>query len=158
MTENDNLPNPHTENETDSQQVFPRSIAVQMARFGPLPPADEFESYEMTTPGAGDRIISMAEEEQKHRQKMELKAFELQKENANRDHELRSQLAKDEVSLESQRIIIGFFIVFLCLIAGVIFGIMGMTAGVISAIVSPVTVVVIYVLCRKTLQSKNTSK
>jgi uncharacterized membrane protein len=38
---------------------------------GPLPPAREFGRYDEVLPGAGDRILSMAENEQAHRHEME---------------------------------------------------------------------------------------
>lgn len=38
---------------------------------GPLPPPEILESYEKTLPGAADRIFTMAEKEQEHRQKIE---------------------------------------------------------------------------------------
>lgn len=34
---------------------------------GPLPPASEFERYEQVCPGAADRILAMAENEEAHR-------------------------------------------------------------------------------------------
>ena len=38
---------------------------------GPLPDPATFEAYDHTTPGAGERILAMAEKEQAHRHKME---------------------------------------------------------------------------------------
>ncbi|MHB8129171.1 MAG: DUF2335 domain-containing protein [Mobilitalea sp.] len=38
---------------------------------GPLPPASEFERYERVCPGAADRILSMAENEEAHRHRTE---------------------------------------------------------------------------------------
>ena len=34
---------------------------------GPLPPPEQLQQYEVVVPGAGDRILRMAEEEQRHR-------------------------------------------------------------------------------------------
>ena len=45
---------------------------VHAAMFqGPLPPAAEFARYDEVTPGAGERILSMAEAEQRHRHELE---------------------------------------------------------------------------------------
>ena len=43
---------------------------------GPLPQADEFAKYENAVPGAGDRILAMAEREQAHRHEKENKAMD----------------------------------------------------------------------------------
>ena len=39
--------------------------------FGPLPPSQEFSSYEQALPGAAHRILAMAEQEAEHRRKNE---------------------------------------------------------------------------------------
>lgn len=46
-------------------------VAVSMEHSGPLPDAVTYARYEATTPGAGERILAMAEREQAHRHKME---------------------------------------------------------------------------------------
>ena len=38
---------------------------------GPLPPPHFFEAYEQTLPGAADRILRMAEGEQRHRHRQQ---------------------------------------------------------------------------------------
>ena len=38
---------------------------------GPLPPSNEFSSYEKALPGAAERILSMAEKEAEHRRENE---------------------------------------------------------------------------------------
>lgn len=43
---------------------------------GPLPDPATFASYEQTTRGAGERILTMAEKEQKHRHEMERRMTE----------------------------------------------------------------------------------
>lgn len=47
------------------------SFALLAQHQGPLPPAAEFALYEKTMPGAADRILTMAEAEQKHRHAMQ---------------------------------------------------------------------------------------
>jgi len=42
---------------------------------GPLPSAEELASYDVTVPGAAERIISMAENQAKHRQGLEAYAI-----------------------------------------------------------------------------------
>lgn len=42
-------------------------MQVVQAHFGPIPPATEFDGYEKTLPGAANRILSMAELEQRNR-------------------------------------------------------------------------------------------
>lgn len=54
---------------SDEKQIVLKSIAMQYS--GPLPMSSEFEKYEMVTPGAGDRIIGMAERQSQHRQDIE---------------------------------------------------------------------------------------
>lgn len=44
---------------------------VSMQYSGPLPMALEFGKYEEITPGAGDRILGMAERQSQHRQELE---------------------------------------------------------------------------------------
>lgn len=51
--------------EEKSKEVVSQAIVSKMQiHQGPLPPASEFEKYEKTCPGAADRILKMAEEEQ----------------------------------------------------------------------------------------------
>lgn len=43
---------------------------------GPIPCAEELEKYEKVLPGAADRILSMAEKQSDHRQKLESKVVD----------------------------------------------------------------------------------
>ena len=45
--------------------------SMQVVYSGPIPPASDLEKYEDVLPGAADRILSMAEKQSQHRQKME---------------------------------------------------------------------------------------
>ena len=60
------------------------------AFFGPLPPPDVLERYEQLAPGFAERILAMAENEQKHRHQRETEA--LQQEIAN--HQARNKEVK----------------------------------------------------------------
>ncbi len=61
--------------------------ALMAAYSGPIPPATEFKEYEKTLPGAADRILKMAENENAHRHKEESclrdAAFKLDNKEAN---------------------------------------------------------------------------
>lgn len=48
-------------------------VEAKYAFSGPIPPPEAMERYERVVPGAADRIISMAETEQKHRHAYEEK-------------------------------------------------------------------------------------
>ncbi|MDO0950179.1 DUF2335 domain-containing protein [Mammaliicoccus sciuri] len=49
----------------EERQIIMRKLSI--TKSGPLPDADEFDRYEKALPGAGDRILQMAEKEQEHR-------------------------------------------------------------------------------------------
>lgn len=51
--------------------------SIQAAQFysGPLPPAEQLRQYEEICPGAADRILSMAENENRHRHQKENRAL-----------------------------------------------------------------------------------
>ena len=46
-------------------------VATMSAYIGPIPDAAQLEKYDLICPGAADRIITMAENQSRHRQKME---------------------------------------------------------------------------------------
>lgn len=60
----------------EEREEMTRVIATHYS--GPLPMASEFSKYEMTTPGAGSRIIKMAENQSTHRQYIEKHAVSAQ--------------------------------------------------------------------------------
>lgn len=45
----------------------------QIVKTGPLPSAEEFEKYNQVLPGAADRIVRMAEQQQTHRHALEVR-------------------------------------------------------------------------------------
>ena len=63
------------ENEVESGSQPPRRLSSKTSKIsieaqqwsGPLPAPDHLQQYEIIVPGAGDRILSMAEKEQNHR-------------------------------------------------------------------------------------------
>lgn len=57
----------------DPEENEARERALQRAALrytGPLPPSGEFDGYEEVVPGAGDRILTMAEEEARNRRQL----------------------------------------------------------------------------------------
>lgn len=63
----------------DKQQELSKEtttvVSMQQHYSGPLPPAQEFKAYGEVLPDAPERILSMAESEQKHRHKKEMRAL-----------------------------------------------------------------------------------
>ncbi len=59
---------------TEAAKVV-QAMLIQQNHSGPLPTAREFKIYESVVPGAGDRIIKMAETEQSHRHGIETKVI-----------------------------------------------------------------------------------
>ena len=57
-------------NASDSIEVVKHELSLE-GHSGPLPCSKEFEAYERVSPGAANRILIMAEQEQMHRHKME---------------------------------------------------------------------------------------
>jgi uncharacterized membrane protein len=53
-----------------------QAVSQQIRYSGPLPTASEFAGYEQAMPGAAERILKMAEEQQSHRHAVENKALE----------------------------------------------------------------------------------
>lgn len=54
-----------------SDQKREASLLVSELIVAPIPPASELKEYEHVVPGSADRIIAMAENEQRHRHRME---------------------------------------------------------------------------------------
>jgi uncharacterized membrane protein len=62
-----------TNQTSQEQSKEKRIVQVSQTFLGPLPPPTVLEHYERILPGAADRIISMAEQQSKHRQEQESK-------------------------------------------------------------------------------------
>ncbi|WP_312963915.1 DUF2335 domain-containing protein [Stutzerimonas nitrititolerans] len=58
---------PHARQDTSRQSI----IATQHTVAGPIPSAQEFQRYDQILPGAADRILTMAEENQRRRHESE---------------------------------------------------------------------------------------
>ncbi|SER72640.1 Uncharacterized membrane protein [Vreelandella subterranea] len=56
-----------------SEQGIHALEAQSLTYSGPLPPSSEMQRYEAITPGAADRILVMAEQQQRHRHEQESK-------------------------------------------------------------------------------------
>ena len=56
-----------------TSNVVPVGVVSASLYSGPLPPASEMEKFEAICPGSADRIITMAEKQSEHRQKIEYK-------------------------------------------------------------------------------------
>ena len=67
------------ENVEDELKKLPRESArrvmesISVSKSGPLPDPDDFKKYEETLPGAADRILKMAENEQAKRHELSIK-------------------------------------------------------------------------------------
>jgi uncharacterized membrane protein len=66
MSKSNSRPAPHNQNIAIAQHTLYQGI---------IPQSSEFKEYEHTLPGAADRILSLAEKQNRHRQKLELKAI-----------------------------------------------------------------------------------
>lgn len=62
---------------TDAEQ---RAISISEQWAGPLPPPAALEHFERIAPGAAERLLQMAEQEQKHRHALEAAAMQTQQE------------------------------------------------------------------------------
>ncbi|MCL1931798.1 MAG: DUF2335 domain-containing protein [Treponema sp.] len=61
-------------NNKDETQV---TASQSLMYVGPLPPANEFASYEQALPGAAERILALTEKEAQHRHKLEDKIISI---------------------------------------------------------------------------------
>ncbi len=85
-------PAPQTDAGARQRQMVGRVEAVESVWAGPLPAPEDFRQYEETLPGAAERILTMAENQQRHRMSHENSALELDKFSL---ETAKSNLAKD---------------------------------------------------------------
>ena len=70
--------NPTPGNEGAEVPETPRTVSIETQSWqAPLPLPEHLEQYERTVPGAGERILRMAEDEQRHRHSQESGFLEL---------------------------------------------------------------------------------
>jgi uncharacterized membrane protein len=58
------------------QQQMMMQVSRQYSFSGPLPPPEVLEKYNQSLPGAAERILSMAEQQSRHRQSLETKVID----------------------------------------------------------------------------------
>lgn len=77
MEEKPSSPNTEpSQNLKQSEQRLHAFAAQSLSYSGPLPPSSEMKKYEAIAPGAADRILTMAEQQQRHRHEQESKENE----------------------------------------------------------------------------------
>lgn len=104
---------------------------------GPLPPPEMLRKYEELLPGSADRIISIAERQSSHRQKLE------------------SDVIASSIRNERLGMTFGFLICILA-ISGGIFAVMhGKSAEGIAAIITPLVALVAVFVYGKSKQKKD---
>ena len=99
----------------------------------PLPMASEFAAYERTCPGAAERILKLAEEEQEHRHKLETLEMESWVENRKK----QGHIIDGAVFLEKSKLLIGCFVITLLIVSAVCLAFFGKTTEAIVALVVP---------------------
>lgn len=114
---------------------------MQSSYSGPIPSASELKKYEDILPGAADRILTMAENQSKHRQKMEMKMLEA------------------NIKAERAGQIFGFIIFFSALAVGATLMILGQNAvGLITALGSLAAIIGLFVYSRYSMKKELNSK
>lgn len=108
------------EEDKETRAIMARQISI--TKSGPLPDADEFHKYEKAVPGAGDRILTMAEN--MHHSKIEL----MQKE--------QEHFHKNNFVLSFSGIIVSTIISLSGIVGSVILGIYGQSwaSGIIGVL------------------------
>ncbi|WP_404377720.1 DUF2335 domain-containing protein [Vreelandella aquamarina] len=77
MEESSNSPSTESGQDLKRPNIGLRAFEARSLTYsGPLPPSSEMERYETITPGAADRILAMAEQQQRHRHNQESKENE----------------------------------------------------------------------------------
>lgn len=132
------MPNKPVQSVT-SQNANKQIAAIMKSEFyvGPIPPAAELQKYENIQPGFADRILTMAEKQEAHRQKLETKML-------------------DE-GIKSERIgqIFGFIIFSAVLIAGFILTLLNKSVeGVITILGSAGSIIGLFIYGRKSAKQE----
>ena len=114
MTESSGIPDRPTP--TPDHEIRPSHVvSVETATWsGPLPTPSDFRDYDETLPGAADRILQMAEQQQDHRHNIESGAF---------------ATADKIVAGDSRRSYLGIILAFIIAMTGLLGGIFLIYAG-----------------------------
>lgn len=126
----------------DSELDSSASVRAMEIYSGPIPPARELAKYESILPGAADRMLSMAERQSSHRQKLEEKMLDA------------------NVKAEQVGQVFGFSVFGLTIIAGFVLIILDKDgAGLTSLIIAIGSIIGLFVYnrsdMRKELEKKN---
>lgn len=119
-------------NTARNEKTIVRRAAMQVYS-GPIPSANELRKYEEVVPGAADRILKMAEEQSRHRRKMESEML--------------------QASIRAERIgqILGFMIFLTALLAGIVLMGLGKDAiGLITSLGSLAAIIGLFIYSRNT--------
>lgn len=92
---------PPDKQEMASQLIFAMEQSIETSYKGPIPPPDYLNGYKEVLPNAPERILTMAEEQQKHRMAME------------------NMIVRRNLQLSERGQFFGFIIVLLFLIAAI---------------------------------------
>lgn len=95
---------PDNESPDGKLQGFLQVMAGSITRSGPLPPPGEVAEYEKILPGSADRILTMAETEQRHR------------------HEIENQESQAAIRDSGRGVIYAFILGLVTIVGGVILG------------------------------------
>lgn len=114
-----------------------RFVIAAQSFSGPLPPPEILKKYEEVVPGSADRIISMAERQGSHRQKLE------------------SDVVASNIGNERMGMIFGFTICLLAISGGIYAVMHGKSAGGIAAIITPLVALVAVFVYGKSRQRRD---
>ncbi len=127
-------------NTARNEKTIVRRAAMQVYS-GPIPSANELRKYEEVVPGAADRILKMAEEQSRHRRKMESEML--------------------QASIRAERIgqILGFMIFLTALLAGIVLMGLGKDAiGLITSLGSLAAIIGLFIYSRNTSKTELNKK
>ena len=118
--------------------AIPTKVMRSMELYsGPIPPASELAKYETILPGAANRILTMAEKQSQHRQKME------------------NTMLNANIKAEKNGQIFGFIIFSIAVIAGFLLVLFGRNVeGLISLIVAVGGIVGLFVYNREEVRKE----
>lgn len=107
-------PEPGDPSDSSPESESPEEIYREAFFRGPLPPPALLEQFDRIEPGAADRIIQMAEQEQAHRHELE-----------SRRHEHEAAIERGNQSLERRGQTFGFVLALIVLLGGLTLLVLG---------------------------------